>query len=109
MAAYPTSPAFKSRVVPITSTNARIAESGKVRSYSLGEGDAYRIIVVHPVITSAELATIESFYATNKHADNTITPNDGNTYDCWFEGPIEVTEISAVFFTATVRLLAERQ
>tara|TARA_A100001201_G_scaffold143757_1_gene147257 strand:+ start:7208 stop:7537 length:330 start_codon:yes stop_codon:yes gene_type:complete len=108
MPALPTTPPFRTRVSPATKNTAKLAESKKVRLYSLGEGDAYRITVSYPFITSAQLSTLETFYDTNRDLDNTISASDGNSYNCWFESGFTVVNNGPTYFTASATLLAER-
>lgn len=109
MAAYPTSPAFKSTVKPASKLRLNVTESGKVRASSLAEEDVYRIEVIHPLITSAEVNTLQSFYTTNRYSDNTITASDGDAYDCWFESDYEIESVGPTFFNARTTLIANRQ
>ena len=110
MSSYPTSPAFKTMSIkPINKVRGTPAESGKFRGSSLDEETLFRITVKHFLVTDAQATTLNSFYTTNKSADNTIVPIDGNTYDCWFEQDYTYEEVSATYQNATVTLFANRQ
>lgn len=109
MAAYPTSPAFKTKVTPLTQLRVQVAESGKVRGSSLSEETAHTIEVVHPLITSSEVSSLQTFYDTNRYEDNTIPASDGNTYDFWYQSDYTIEVVSATFFNARVTLVANRQ
>ena len=109
MAAYPTTPYFNTNVRPLTKVRTQIAESGVIKSTNLAEEDAYTIDVEHPGITSADVSTLQSFYQTNKYNSNTIPAADGNTYDFVFTEDYRIERISATYFTARNRLVANRQ
>lgn len=109
MAAYPSSPAYRTTITPATKNRVRTAESGVPRLSSLSEETAFRIVVVHPYITSSDVSTLQSFYAANQYGDNTIDASDGNTYDCWFEQDYEIEAVSGTYFHARTVLIANRQ
>lgn len=111
MAAYPTSPSFRTTVEPINQTNFTLTESGVPRGTNITADTAYRITVTHPAITSSQVATLRSFFSTNQSADNTITANDGVTYDVNFRSNYRVTlfENSPTLFNAEVQLIGNAQ
>lgn len=109
MASYPSSPAYRTDIKPISRVNARVTSSGNVRGSNLEAQTAYRITVTHPYITTSDIATLRAFRSLYVFADNTIVGNDGETYDCWYETDYEIIEHSAVFYTATCTLLANIQ
>lgn len=87
----------------------QLSESGKIRGSSLSEENAFLIEVVHPLITSAQVTSLQSFYDTNKYDDNTIPASDGNTYDFLYQVDYTIEVVSAAFFNARVTLLGNRQ
>lgn len=109
MASYPTTPAFKSTVKPISRTRFRTTESGKARGNNLAGETLYRITVEHPFITSAQVTTLQTFYSTNKDSDNTITANDGRTYDVNFEQDYGFSTTNATYFVAKTTLIGNVQ
>ena len=109
MPAYPTTPAYKSTVKPISRTRFKTTESGKARGNNLAGETLYRITVEHPFITSSQVTTLQTFYDTNKDADNTITANDGRTYDVNFESDFTFNTTNQTYFTAKTTLIGNRQ
>lgn len=111
MAAYPTSPSFRTSVEPLNETTITVSESGVPRGTNLTASTAVRIIVEHPAISSSQVATLRSFYNTNKSADNTITAADGVTYDVNFKSAYRVFSFknSPTLFTATTELVGNAQ
>lgn len=109
MATYPSSPGYKTNIRPISKTRTNVSESGIPRQQNLGAETAFEIFVEHPLIEAADVSTLQSFYNTNAYNDNVITGSDGDTYDCWFAEDYTIRPISASFFTASTRLVANRQ
>ena len=111
MAAYPTSPSFRTTVQPLNETTITVSESGIPRGTNLTASSAVRIVVEHPAISSSQVATLRSFYETNKSSDNTITAADGVTYDVNFKAGYSVTSFknSSTLFTATITLVGNAQ
>lgn len=109
MAAYPTTPEFRTVIRPLTRTRTFVSESGVPRQQNLGEETAFRIEVVHPFITSAQVSTLQTFYNTNAYNDNTIVGNDGDTYDVLFETDYEIIFRSPTLFDAKCVLVGTRQ
>jgi len=109
MATYPTSPAYRTTVRPITRTRTKVSESGIPRQQNLSAVTAFEITVEHPLITASEISTLQSFHDTNAYNDNEIVGNDGDTYDCWFAEDYTIRAISSTYSTATTRLVANRQ
>lgn len=111
MPAYPTSPGFNTSVKPLTRTRTRVSESGIPRQQDLSDVPTYEITVEHPIITTADMATLHSFYDTNQYADLTITAGDGRAYDAWYLTPYESRKVrnSGNFLTARTKLVATPQ
>jgi hypothetical protein len=86
-----------------------VSESGVPRQQNLGEETAFRIEVTHPLITSAQVTTLQSFYTTNAYNDNTIVGNDGDTYDVLFETDYEIMHNGGTWFTAKCVMVGTRQ
>lgn len=109
MANYPTDPAFKTSISPVTSNNLRPALSGRIRGVSLVSNSASRIEVSYPYLTRAQVATLQTFYESNKTQTIVITASDGRVYDAYFESEYSVEDLSGYFVTAKIMLLGNRQ
>jgi hypothetical protein len=65
--------------------------------------DKPRITILHPLLTAAEVATLETFYANNRTISIYYT-HRGTQYECAFIGKPEVRYASPTYFNVVVRL-----
>ena len=86
--AFPTQ-SFKSDVNPISESVIDRSTGGTVRGQRLADQDTYRVDIVWPIVTAAQLATIRSDWATSGHSEVTVTANDGEDYTgIWRQEPV---------------------
>jgi hypothetical protein len=65
--------------------------------------DKLRLTILHPLLTAAEVQTLETFYAANRTFSIYYT-HRGTQYECAFIGKPEVRYASPTYFNVTVRL-----
>lgn len=107
MATYP-SIGMQAKAEPINNRIVNVSDAGTVRSIDLGAVTAYRITVTHPMISSTDKGTLETFYSTNKNNTNAITI-DGTTYDVQFDRDYSVESVNSTLFTLTVSMSGVKQ
>lgn len=107
MAAYP-SVGLNHKINPFTKREIDISDVGDIRSADLGGDDVYTIDIEHPIIDDTDRATLVAFYAANKNNVNTITLA-GEVYDTQFESAYKVDNVSATWFTLSVKLKGKKQ
>lgn len=107
MANYPTLPLL-TKVTPANGVDIDISSGGGVRGRDLGAANVYKVDITHPLIDSAELATLTTFYGTNKGLVVTVTAGDGNTYDCLITKEPTVTIKTPIRFDAKASLIGTR-
>jgi len=66
--------------------------------------DKPRITVIHPLLTAAEVQTLETFYADNRTVSIYYT-HRGTQYECAFVGKPKVRYASPTFFNVQVDLV----
>jgi len=110
MAAYPTTPGFKTNSIrPLMKVRPRPAESGLIRGSSLASSYPMRITITHPLITAAEMATLRTWWDTNKDSDNTLIAR-GITYDVNVETDYDVSdERSPTYENVGISFIGTRQ
>lgn len=103
MAAYPSVP-FRHEIEPDLPRRVDVSDAGTVRQVDLGETEVYRISVLHPLITQAQLETLLTFYTINRASVNTITL-DGVTYNVVFASAYSRDRINGTYLDAEVELI----
>ena len=103
MAAYPDI-GLQCDIQPLTGPSIDIAVSGKPRGLDLTTVTAYRVAILHPLVTADEVATLRAFYAANKGKDNTLTFR-GETYAVKFERAYSVRSINARYSDASTSMI----
>lgn len=106
MAAYP-SIGLRHTIAPVTQRSVDVSDAGTIRSVDLSTGVAYSITIEHPLITTAQVTTLESFYSTNKTASNTITLR-GVSYTFQFSGAYTIQSVNSNWYNASVNLIATK-
>lgn len=92
MATYPITPVMVmgSTVTPRMNAVVNTAVDGTLRVSSLHAVESYDIAIKHDLVTSAEVTTMETFYATNKLAQVDVTFR-GIVYNCrYVKKPVTV-------------------
>lgn len=107
MAAYP-SIGKRTRVRALNDRKADVSDAGTVRIVDIAAAQVYQIIVEHPLINSTDLATLRTFWSTNKNVVNSITAGDGYTYNVYFVNEPEVEVINSVRSNVRVTLVGNR-
>lgn len=108
MATYPTTIGKKTTVRALNDRKTDISEAGTVRIVDLSAAQVYEIRVEHPLITSAQLSTLRTFWTTNKNAANTIAAGDGYSYSGYFVNEFEVDVINDSWATARCTIVGSR-
>lgn len=106
MAAYP-SIGLKHTISPLTQRVVDVSDAGTIRTVDLSVGVAYAISIEHPLISSSEVTTLESFYSTNKTSSNTITLR-GVTYNFLFQGAYTIQSVNSSFYNASIKIIATK-
>lgn len=108
MATYPSiTIAQRSTVIPRRRIAINEAVDGSVRGASLHTKESYDLTIVHEFITSTDVGTLDSFYATNKLNQVDITWN-GVTYNCRFLCKPESQPAGGVTWTSVSRLVGNQ-
>ncbi len=108
MASYPnTSYSPSSRVVPRESIAMDVASDGTLRGVVTATGEVYDVVLVHPFLTEAQAATIESFYTSNRTASVDVTWR-GVTLACRFAGKPVVEPAGGVYWQVTSKLIGRK-
>jgi hypothetical protein len=107
MATYP-SIGKRTTVRALNDRKTDISDAGGVRIVDLSAAQVYEVKVEHPLINSTDLATLRTFWSTNKNAANSITAGDGYTYSGYFVNEPEVDVINGSWATARVTIVGSR-
>ena len=107
MATYP-SLGKRTTVRALNDRKTDISEAGGVRIVDLSAAQVYEVQVEHPLINATDLATLRSFWTTNKNAANTITAGDGYSYSGYFVNEPEVDVINNTWSNARVTIVGSR-
>jgi hypothetical protein len=107
MATYP-SLGKRTTVRALNDRKTDISEAGGVRIVDLSAAQVYEVQVDHPLINSTDLATLRSFWTTNKNSANTITAGDGYSYSGYFVNEPVVDVINNSWATARVTIVGSR-
>jgi hypothetical protein len=106
MAAYPDI-GLQAEIQHINGPRSDLSEAGTFRTLDLTTKNAYRVQLVHPLLTASEVDTLEAFYAANKGGDVTITLF-GKSYTLRFERGYTPRSISATRTELSVSLVGNR-
>ena len=104
MAAYPS---FKqlvpgSELVPLDDLTLDRAENGDIKAQALFSSVRYLGKLVH-VLDKTDLATLKSFYSTNRLIQNTVTwAHDGASYTFFFNGHYQLEYLTPKWTRVTV-------
>lgn len=107
MAAYP-SIGMRTRVRAMNDRKADVSDAGTVRLVDLGASQVYQITVEHPLLGSTDLATLRSFWTTNKNLSVTLTAGDGYTYSVYFINEPDVEVVNSTRSNVRVNLVGNR-
>jgi|GEM_PF-3808985 len=108
MTAYVTAPT-QTRVRPASQQYVLdTSDAGKPRIADLEAEVLYSIEITHPLCSSTERDTIETFWTTNKATVVDVAAADGHTYECPLVGAIDWRQVSASRQTGTVTLAGNR-
>lgn len=107
MAAYP-SIGKRTKVRALNDRKTDISEAGTVRIVDLSAAQVYQIAVEHPLLNSTDLATLRTFWTTNKNLVVTISAGDGYSYDAYFVNEPEVEVVNSVRSNVRVTLVGNR-
>lgn len=107
MAAYP-SIGKRTKVRALNDRKTDVSEAGTVRIVDLSAAQVYQIAVEHPLINSTDLATLRTFWTTNKNLVVTISAGDGYSYDAYFVNEPEVEVVNSVRSNVRVTLVGNR-
>lgn len=108
MATYPTTIGKKTTVRALNDRKADVSDAGDVRIVDLSAAQVYEVRVEHPLINSTDLATLRSFFTTNKNVSNTIAAGDGYSYAGYFVNEFEVDVINSTWATARCTIVGSR-
>lgn len=84
------------------------SDAGKPRVVDLEADTLYSVEIIHPLMSSSERTTVESFWATNRGTVVDVLAEDGYTYACPLVGAIDWQTISAARSTGRVTLVGNR-
>ena len=107
MATYPTL-GKRTTVRALNDRKTDISEAGGVRIVDLSAAQVYEVQVEHPLISATDLATLRTFWTTNKNVANTITAGDGYSYSGYFVNEPEVDVINNSWANARVTIVGSR-
>ena len=107
MATYP-SLGKRTTVRALNDRKTDISEAGGVRIVDLSAAQVYEVQVEHPLINATDLATLRTFWTTNKNSANTITAGDGYSYSGYFVNEPEVDVINNSWANARVTIVGSR-
>lgn len=107
MATYP-SIAKKTRVRALNDRKTDVSDAGDVRIVDLSAAQVYEVTIEHPFVSSADLATLRTFWTTNKNASNTIAAGDGYSYAGYFVNEFEVDVINSTWANARCTIVGSR-
>jgi hypothetical protein len=107
VAAYP-SIGKRTKVRALNDRKTDISEAGTVRIVDLSAAQVYQIAVEHPLLNSTDLATLRTFWTTNKNLVVTISAGDGYSYDAYFVNEPEVEVVNSVRSNVRVTLVGNR-
>lgn len=103
MATYPALPTeYRSDPQPITRLAIDRAEDGTARGRAYHAADKVKIKVIHPLLTAADKATLDAFYATNRLIQFDYEAIDGVTRSMLFAAPIQYERHPGSRWTASV-------
>jgi hypothetical protein len=106
MAAYPDI-GLQFDVQHINGPQSDLSEAGTFRTLDLTTQDAYRVRIVHPLVSATDRDTLEAFYTANKGSDNTITLG-GKDYTLKYERGYSIRSISATYFELATTMIGSR-
>ena len=108
MAAYPSLPIqTRVRVIRDTITEG-FADDGTLRAADLGGKVLYGLDITHPLLSSSERDTLDTFWAANKNTVVAVSAGDGHDYDCLLIGEPDSQVVSASRWTVRVSLRGNR-
>ena len=107
MASYP-SIGKKTKVRALNNRPVDISDAGTPRIVDLAAAQVYQIDVEHPLINSTDLATLRTFWTTNKNLNVTLSAGDGYNYDAWFVNEPDVEVVNSVRSNVRVTLVGNR-
>ena len=108
MATYPTSIGKRTSVRALNDRRTDVSDAGDVRIVDLTAAQVYEIKVEHPYINSTDLATLRTFFTTNKNVSNTIAAGDGYSYAGYFVNEFEVDVINSTWANARCVIVGSR-
>ena len=109
MATYPDVPTKTRQIKPVNKLKTDISHGGTLRAQDLSATTQYEITLDHPLLTAAQVTTLEDFFTANKNTViTTLALSDGNTYDCLHVHEPEVQNEKGYFARCTQRLIGTR-
>jgi hypothetical protein len=84
------------------------SDAGKPRVVDLEAATLYAVEIIHPLMSSAERAAVETFWAANRGAVIDLAAEDGYTYECPLVGAIDWQTINSARSTGRVSLVGNR-
>lgn len=84
------------------------SDAGKPRVVDLAADTLYAIEIIHPLMSTAERASVETFWAANRGAVIDVLAEDGYTYECPLVGSVDWQMVGPTRSTGRVSLVGNR-